>query len=70
MTPVIVGDIVSYVQENVFDALLLLPTESVNLFSATLIVYVAFPEGVNVAVYVVPEPEKLDKEPPLIVISL
>ena len=30
----------------------------------------ASPDGVNVAVYVVPEPEKLDKEPPLIVISL
>ena len=70
MTPEIVGAVESYVQENVFDTLLLLPTESVNLPDATLIVYVAFPDGVSVAVYVVPEPEKLDKEPPLIVISL
>ena len=32
VTPVIVGAVESYVQINVFDALLLLPPESVNLF--------------------------------------
>ena len=66
---VIVGEVESSVQVKLFDAVLLFPAESVKVFSATLIVYVASPDGVNIAVYVVPEPVKSDKAPPLIVIS-
>ena len=60
---VIVGDVPSYVQEKLLDALLLLPLASVNVEAPTLIVQAPSVVGVNVALYVVPEPEKLDKAP-------
>ena len=65
----IVGAVPSYVQLNVLETLFGFPTVSVNLLAVTLIVFSPSPLGVNVAVYVVPEPEKLDSEPFVTVIS-
>tara|TARA_B100000524_G_scaffold318980_1_gene198729 strand:- start:231 stop:932 length:702 start_codon:yes stop_codon:yes gene_type:complete len=60
---VIVGFILSNVQLNSDAAVLLLPTESVNVLAETLIVVAPEFVGVKVAVYVVPLPEKLLNEP-------
>ena len=46
-----------------FDVILLLPDASVNTPAATLIVQAASVAGVNVAVYVVPDPAKLLNKP-------
>ena len=58
-----------YVQLNSSAAVLLLPAASVNVSAATLIVQAPSPVGVNVAVYVVPEPVKPEIEPFVTVIS-
>ena len=67
---VILGGILSNVHVNVFDAVLLFPTASVNVFAGTLIVHSPCPLGVNVAVYTDPLPAKLLNEPLLTVTSL
>ena len=66
---VIVGGVASYVQLNSSEAMLLLPAASVNVPAATLIVQAPSPAGVNVAVYVVPEPAKPEIEPFVTVMS-
>ena len=66
---VMVGDTLSYVQLNWVVAVLLLPATSVNFELATSIVVAPAELGVNVAVYVVPDPEKLLIEPFVTVIS-
>jgi len=67
---VIVGGVVStLVQLNSSEAVLLLPAASVNVLPATLIVQAPSPDGVNVAVYVVPEPVKPEIEPFVTVMS-
>ena len=67
---VIVGPILSKVQTNWVAAVLLLPWESVYTPALTSIVQAPLLEGVNVAVYVVPEPEKELNEPLFVVISV
>jgi hypothetical protein len=66
---VIVGGVASYVQLNSSEAVLLLPAASVNVLPATLIVQAPSPAGMNVAVYVVPEPAKPEIEPFVTVMS-
>ena len=48
---VIVGGVVSYVQINVFEAVLLFPAVSVNASSFTIMVHTPLFAGVNVALY-------------------
>jgi hypothetical protein len=66
---VIVGGVASCVQLNTPEAALLLPAASVNAPAATFIVQGPSPAGVNVAVYVVPEPVKPEIEPFVTVMS-
>ena len=65
----IVGATVSKVQLNWLAAVLLLPELSVYLLMATSMVFAPLPDGVKVAVYVVPDPEKLESAPPPTVMS-
>ena len=58
-----------YVQLNSPAAALLLPAASVNVPPAALIVQAPMPVGVNVAVYVVPEPANPEIEPFVTVMS-
>ena len=58
-----------YVQLNSPAAALLLPATSVKVLPATLIVQAPMPVGVNVAVYVLPEPVKPEIEPFVTVMS-
>jgi len=66
---VIVGDVVSYVHSKVLDSTLTLPARSVYTPEATLIDCCPSVEGVRVAVYVVPEPVKLESVPPPVTVT-
>ena len=64
-----VGPVLSYVQAKVLETVLPFPAPSEKVSAATEILVAPSAEGVNVAVYAVPEPSNADRVPPETVTS-